>query len=89
MSRKNRAGRIVTLIFAGAVLLAVLYIMVRGLGLSPDYDFGAGAYYYADIPSGEKVPDAAVRTSVPLWVHILIFLGWGALMYLLWKKIDK
>ena len=89
MSRKGKAGRIVTLVFAGAVLLAALYIMVNGLGLSPDYDFGAGAYYYADIPSGEQVPDASVRTSVPLWVYILLFLGWGALMYWLWKKMDK
>lgn len=64
--------------------------MLRGLGLSPDYDFGAGAYYYADIPDFEKhVGEGAYQSGLPLWAAILIFLGWGALMYLLWIWIDR
>ena len=89
MKPKGKAGGIVTLVFVAAVLLVALYIMLRGLGVSPDYDFGAGAYYYADIPASEQVPEAAVRTTVPVWVHIVLFLAWGAFMYWLWKKIDR
>ena len=64
--------------------------MVRGLGLAPEYDFGAGAYYYADIPDYEKiVRDDAYVSGLPLWAAILLFLAWGALMYLLWIWIDR
>ena len=64
--------------------------MVRGLGLVPEYDFGAGAYYYADIPDYEKiVRDDAYVSGLPLWAAILLFLAWGALMYLLWIWIDR
>ena len=72
------------------MVLAAVFIMIRGLGLSPDYDFGAGAYYYADIPDFEKVVrDDAYHSGFPLWAAILLFLGWGALMYLLWIWIDR
>ena len=88
MSRK--ALKWITLIAAGAVVLAAVYIMARGLGLVPEYDFGAGAYYYADIPDFEKhVGDGAYQSGLPLWAAILLFLGWGALMYLLWIWIDR
>ena len=64
--------------------------MVNGLGLVPEYDFGAGAYYYADIPDYQNViQDDAFKTSVPVWVHIVLFLVWGAIMWWLWKRIDK
>ena len=80
----------ISLIAAGIVVLAAIYIMVNGLGLVEGYDFGAGAYYYADIPDYENViKDEGYTSGVPLWVHIVLFLVWGALMYLLWKKIDK
>ena len=88
MSRQ--ALKWITLIAAGAVVLAAVYIMARGLGLVPEYDFGAGAYYYADIPDFEKhVGDGAYQSGLPLWAAILLFLGWGALMYLLWIWIDR
>ena len=80
----------ISIIAAGIVVLAAIYIMVGGLGLVPEYDFGAGAYYYADIPDyPDVIHDEAYSTSVPIWVHILIFLAWGALMWWLWKKVDK
>ena len=64
--------------------------MVNGLGLVPEYDFGAGAYYYADIPDYQNVVhDDSFTTSVPVWVHIVLFLVWGAIMWWLWKRIDK
>ena len=34
--------------------MAVIYIMANGLGLQEGLDFGAGAYYYADIRDFEK-----------------------------------
>ena len=79
-----------TLVVAGVVLLVAVYIMCRGLGLVPGYDFGAGAYYYADIPDYQKIiKDEAYTTTVPTWVNIVLFLAWGVLMYRLWKRIDR
>ena len=80
----------VTAIVAVAVIICSCVIAARGLGLVDGYDFGLGAYYYADIPGFEKIMnDQAYQTSVPLWVHILLFLGWGWLMWRLWVWIDR
>ena len=85
-----KKSAIVTIIVSALVLAAVVYIMVRGLGLNPDLDFGAGAYYYADIPEYEKTLDWDVYTAqLPFWVYLLLFLGWGWLMWRIWKKLDK
>ena len=86
----KKAFKIATAIVAVAVLVVAVVIMVRGAGLSPDKDFGAGAYYYADIPDFEKyVGGESNPTSIPYIVYVLLFLAWGALMYALWKWIDK
>ena len=88
--RGNKALKIATAVLAVAVLLLALWIMARGLGLVEGLDFGAGAYYYADIPEFEKYVRTDVYDShLPLWLAILLFLAWGALMYLLWIWIDK
>lgn len=90
MIRKDKIIRTVTAVVAVAVLICSIVIVTLRLGLVEGYDFGAGAYYYADIPGFEKIMnDAAYRTSVPVWVHILLFLGWGWLMYRLWVWIDS
>ena len=90
MRKPGRAAKVALLIVGGAILAAAVYIMVRRIGLNPELDFGAGAYYYADIPGFESVVrDDAYRTEVPLWVHIVLFLGWGWLMYRLWVWIDS
>ena len=90
MPKSGRAARVALLVVGGAILAAAVYIMVRRIGLNPELDFGAGAYYYADIPGFESVVrDDAYRTEVPLWVHIVLFLGWGWLMYRLWVWIDS
>lgn len=90
MTRKDKIIRTVTAIVAAAVLICSIVIVTLRLGLVEGYDFGAGAYYYADIPGFEKIMnDEAYKTSVPVWVHILIFLGWGWLMYRLWVWIDS
>ena len=64
--------------------------MVQRLGLNDELDFGAGAYYYADIPEFDKVLDTgSYVSSLPLGLAIVLFLCWGALMYALWKRLDR
>lgn len=90
MTRKDKIIRTVTAIVAAAVLICSIVIVTLRLGLVEGYDFGAGAYYYADIPGFEKIMnDEAYKTSVPVWLHIVLFLGWGWLMYRLWIWIDS
>ena len=90
MSKKKIAARVALLVVGAATLAAVVYIMVRRLGLNPDLDFGAGAYYYADIPDFEhKLNWDSYQAQLPFWVYLVLFLAWGALMYWLWKRIDR
>ena len=90
MTRKDKIIRTATAIVAAAVLICSIVIVTLRLGLVEGYDFGAGAYYYADIPGFEKIMnDEAYKTSVPVWAHILLFLSWGWLMYRLWVWIDS
>jgi hypothetical protein len=81
---------VVTIVAVVAILACAVWIMTRKLGLAPEYDFGAGAYYYTDIPGYEKIfREDVYHTSVPYWVHVVLFLAWGWLMYRLWIWIDK
>ncbi len=85
-----KKSTIAAIIVCALALVAVVYIMVRGLGLNPDLDFGAGAYYYADIPEYEKTLNWDVYTArLPFWVYLLLFLVWGAIIWRIWKRIDK
>ena len=77
-------------VFIIAVFGLAIYIMANGLGLVEDLDFGAGAYYYADIPQFAKyVNGDHFKSEFPMWVHIALFLIWGGLMYKLWSWLDK
>lgn len=79
-----------TVIVIAAVLVVAVHIMVNRLGLVDGYDFGGGAYYYVDIPEFEKiVSQDAYKTSVPVWVHVVLFFFWGWLMWRLWNLIDR
>lgn len=94
MTMKTRRGKIiiktVTIVMVAAVLLCALWIMKDRLGLSDAHDFGAGAYYYADIPDFDKVlNDKGIVTSIPKWIYIVLFLAWGWLMWRLWCWIDS
>lgn len=87
---KEKAFKVVTILVVVAILVCAFWIMGNKLGLVPDYDFGAGSYYYADIPGFENIEkEGAFKTSVPYWVHVVLFLGWGWLMYRFWVWIDK
>jgi hypothetical protein len=88
--KRNKITLTVTVIVAVAVIVCSIFIASKGLGLVEGYDFGIGAYYYADIPGFEKIiNDEAYKTSVPLWVHIALFLGWGYIIWKLWVWIEK
>ena len=81
---------VITAVFAVVTVICAVYIAVSGLGLVEGYDFGLGAYYYADIPGFEKIiDDGAYKASVPLWVHIVIFMAWGAVVWKIWTWIDR
>ena len=75
-------------LFLSVVLAA--YIMVNHMGLVDGLDFGAGAYYYADIPEFDRYVRYDVYDSpVSMWTLMVIFLIWGAAMYRLWVYIDS
>ena len=86
----KKAGKVLTVIVAVVTLLAVIYIMINRIGLQDELDFGAGAYYYADIPEFEKYEKSVgYKARLPYVVYVILFLAWGALMYKVWKKLDK
>lgn len=80
----------VTIVMIVAVLVTAGYIMFNHLGLIEGYDFGVGAYYYVDIPDFEKIVDQdAFQAKTPVWVHVVLFIAWGWLMWRLWMWIDR
>ena len=93
MNKKRSIGRIKKFVL-GAVIVATLgtalYIMANGLGLVDGLDFGAGAYYYADIPEFAKYVNGEHYASpYPMWLYIGLFLIWGAIMYKAWGWLDR
>lgn len=86
VSYKRLIGIVLILITLGLTL----YCMVNHLGLIDGLDFGAGAYYYADIPEFAKYVDGNHYVSeTPAWLLIALFLLWGLLMYKLWTWLEK
>ena len=86
------AFRVVTVLAAVAIVFAAVWIMARHMGLIEDLDFGAGAYYYADAPQLHDMATESAdtySTPVPRWVHIVLFLSWGWLMWRLWLWVDR
>ncbi len=82
--------RIVTAIMVVTVLVLAGYIMVNQLGLVDGYDFGGGAYYYVDIPEFQKIlpSEEAFQAETPVWVHVVLFIAWGWLMWRFLNWID-
>lgn len=80
----------------GAIILTLvsiaegLHIMKNGQGLLEELDFGAGAYYYADIPGFASLVNAShYQSPVSMPVLIVLFLIWGFLMYRLWTWMES
>ena len=87
---RRRFWSILAAVVGIAAVAGAVYIMINGLGLNPNLDFGAGAYYYADIPEYEKTLDWDSYTSrLPFWVYLLFFFGWGAIVWAVWKRLDR
>ena len=90
MPSRKTIYKVITVLVAVVTLVIAVYIMAHRLGLNPDYDFGAGAYYYADIPNfDELIDDNAYQPRLPYLVYVLLVLAWGVLMYFLWKYIER
>ena len=90
MIDRKKIFRIVTVIMAVTVIVMAAYIMINHLGLVEGYDFGGGAYYYVDIPEFEKIVDQdAFKAKTPVWVHVVLFIAWGWLMWRLWLWIER
>lgn len=86
----KRTGNLLKIIGVTAVIGLVIYIMAHGIGLVNGLDFGAGAYYYADIPQFAKYVNGEHFVSkFPMGFHIALFLIWGGVMYKLWVWLDK
>ena len=90
MKKKTHVFRILNVVVLVITIAVALYIMVHGMGLIDSLDFGAGAYYYADIPEFAKYTDGSAYLSpVPMWTLIVLFLIWGAIVYKAWKWMDR
>ena len=90
MKKKLRASTVISLVILIPTVILALYIMVNHLGLIDSLDFGAGAYYYADMPNFQRWTDGhAYDSPVSMWALIALFLVWGAIMYCLWVWLDK
>ncbi|MBQ0043994.1 MAG: hypothetical protein KBT05_03125 [Bacteroidales bacterium] len=90
MSRKKTIFKVITVLVTVVIFIMAGYIVCNHMGLIDDMDFGAGAYYYADIPNFEKYSGEDIyQSTLPTWLAIVLFLAWGALMWRLWLWIDK
>ena len=90
MRIKHKILPTVTAIVAVTVIICAIFIAYRQIGVVEGYDFGAGAYYYADIPGFETlINDEVYSSQIPVWVHVILFFGWGWLMWRLWCRIDN
>lgn len=78
------------IVFTLVSLVEGFHIMKNGLGLLDQLDFGAGAYYYADIPGfASLVNGSHYQSPVSMPVLIVLFLIWGFLMYRLWIWMES
>ena len=71
MNKNHKIFKVITIVVVVITLFLAGWIMANQLGLVEGYDFGAGAYYYADIPTeqySEIVNEDAYQTSIPKWI---------------------
>ena len=92
MVKNHKIFKVITIAVVVITLFLAGWIMANRLGLVEGYDFGAGAYYYADIPAEQFQqiePQGDLQTSVPKWIYYVLFFAWGYLMWRLWVKIES
>lgn len=79
-----------TIVMIVATLCVALFIMANHMGLADNLDFGAGAYYYADIPDFDRILKNKDRTFDSIyWICMAIFIIWGVIIYKIWEKVEK
>lgn len=91
MGKKHIIFKVITIVVVVITLVLAVYIMLNRKGVVEGYDFGAGAYYYADIPTeqySEIVNEDAYQPKTPKWVFYVLFFAWGWLMWRLWVWLD-
>lgn len=77
-------------LFIFSIVVSVVIVMYKNMGLISKFDFGAGAYYYTDIPNFEKyINNSIFKTKFSIWFLITLFLIWGVFVYKLWCYIDR
>jgi len=77
-------------LFIFSIVVSVIIVMYKNMGLISKFDFGAGAYYYTDIPNFEKyINNSIFKTKFSIWFLITLFLIWGVFVYKLWWYIDR
>ena len=92
MNKNHKIFKVITILVVVITLFLAGWIMANHLGLVDGYDFGAGAYYYADIPTeqySEIDKEGAYQTSIPKWIFYVLFFAWGWLMWRLWVRIEN
>ena len=92
MDKNHKIFKVITIVVVVITLFLASWIMANKLGIVEGYDFGAGAYYYADIPTeqySEIVNEDAYHTSVPKWIFYVLFFTWGWLMWRLWVWVEN
>ena len=73
-----------------AAVIAATIVICGHYGLLPGLDFGAGQYYYTDIPGWERYFSVdGIRDTCPRWLYYVLFAVWGYAMYRLWRWIDR
>ena len=91
MNNKHIVFKVITIVVVVITLVLAVYIMLNRKGVVDGYDFGAGAYYYADIPTEEYAEidkEGAYINTVSKWIYYVLFFAWGWLMWRLWVWID-
>ena len=77
-------------LFIFSIVVSVIIVMYKNMGLISKFDFGAGAYYYTDIPNFEKyINNSIFKTKFSIWFLITLFLIWGVFVYKLCCYIDR
>ena len=91
MNKKHIIFKVITIVVVVITLVLAMYIMLNRKGVVENYDFGAGAYYYADIPTEEYAEidkEGVYHNVIPKWIYYVLFLAWGWLMWRLWVWVD-
>lgn len=80
---RNNLTKISVFVLMITIILSI-YIMYNGLGLIKGLDFGAGSYYYTDIPNWDKIffgeKSINLGTNHPILFFSAFFL-WGIICY--------